>query len=51
MVYQIKRCKQCNHHVHIHKKGSRFIIKNVCEHLQDKQEVHMTEKELRNYVH
>ncbi len=51
MSYYVKRCNVCNHPVHIHKKGSRYIIKDVCEHLEDKREVHITQSELKKYVH
>jgi len=34
-MYQIKRCRECRKMVHVHKKGSRFVLKNKCEHMPD----------------
>ena len=31
--YTIKRCPICNQIINVHKRGTRFTLKNCCEHI------------------
>ena len=46
-----KRCKICNHRIHMHKKGHLhgYILKNTCEHIPEEKRMHITDKELDEY--
>jgi len=33
MGYYVKRCAVCNQEIHLHKKGSHFILKGACQHI------------------
>ena len=33
MSYIIKRCIVCNKEIHLHKRGSHYVLKDACEHI------------------
>lgn len=49
MSYKILKCKICNHLVHVHKKGSKYLIKNACEHI--KVDGTISERDFHKYFH
>ena len=49
-MYYVKKCKQCNQLIHQHKSGSRYILKNCCEHIaQNHQNTPLYEREIKHY--
>lgn len=48
-MYKLRRCRICNHVVNVHKKRSRYVVRNPCEHMNVKDKL-LTEKELREIV-
>jgi len=36
-MYQIKKCRICNKHVHVHKKHHHFVVKDCCEHIDSEK--------------
>jgi len=58
-MYQVKRCKECKHELHVHKHGSHYVIKNFlesgaekdskCEHV-DKDKDYFTKQQVDDLV-
>lgn len=48
-MYRLRRCRICNHMVNVHKKGTRYVIRNPCEHM-DVEGKSFTERELKDLV-
>ena len=47
MGYRIMKCKICEHPVHAHRKGSRYVLKNLCEHI--KVDTSISERDFYKY--
>lgn len=47
-MYQIKRCRTCNHKINVHKYSGYYKFRNVCEHVPRSERA--TNKDLNYYL-
>jgi len=47
-MYHIKKCRECNAYVHIHKHNGYYTIRNTCEHVPKLDRA--TNKDIRRYL-
>ena len=38
-MYRLARCRECKQEIHVHKKGRRTVLKNLCQHVTSKDDI------------